>query len=46
MLREETDGQWAGYFAGRFGRRGLYSGTWESADGKRKLKFVLYPMRG
>jgi len=45
-LREETDGQSTGYFAGRFGRRGVYSGTWESADGKRKLKFVLYPKHG
>ena len=45
-LREETDGQGTGYFAGRFGRRGVYSGTWYSAGGKeRKLHFVLYPKR-
>jgi hypothetical protein len=38
--------EWTGYFAGRFGRRGVYSGTWYSAGAKeRKLHFVLYPKR-
>ena len=44
-LSEEADGQLTGYFAGTFGRRGVYSGAWQSADGKRKLRFVLYPRR-
>ncbi|HJZ69125.1 MAG TPA: hypothetical protein VKF81_13450 [Blastocatellia bacterium] len=42
-LEEKTDDQTTGFFAGRFGRGGVYSGTWQSADGKRKLRFVLYP---
>lgn len=44
-LREETDGIWTGYFDGTFDRKGVYSGTWHSAQGKSNLRFVLYPKR-
>jgi len=45
-LREDTDGEYTGYFNGSFSKSGVYSGTWSSADGKRTLRFVLTPMRG
>jgi hypothetical protein len=45
-LHEKTDGEWTGDFYGTFSNRGVYSGTWTSAYGKRKHRFVLYPKRG